>query len=62
MTESLDGCEKELENMTVPPGASLTVELKCKAPIVRDESYYVVIECKRRDDVMYTDKYPVVAR
>jgi len=55
-------CEDELENKTVPPGASLTIMLKCKAPIVRDESYYVVIECKRRDVVMYTDKYPVIAR
>jgi len=55
-------CEDELENKTVPPGASLTIMVKCKAPIVRDESYYVVIECKRRDVVMYTDKYPVVAR
>jgi len=55
-------CEDELENMTVPPGASLTIMVKCKAPIIRDESYYVVIECKKRDEVMYTDKYPVVAR
>jgi len=55
-------CEDELENKTVPPGASLTFLLKCKAPIVRGETYYIVIECRKRDVVMYTDKYPVVAR
>jgi len=55
-------CEEELGNEMSPLDLSLTIMVNCKAPIERDESYYVVIECKRRGDVMYTDKFPVVAR